>query len=112
MYEYKVRGIKSIYDGDTVIFELDLGFGVYKLEKLRLAHINAPELRGLEHDAGIVSRDWLRKRIYSAFYAGEDIRIKTFKDKKGKYGRYIAEIFINNISVNSQMIDEGLAVAY
>lgn len=112
MYEYKVKEIKSIYDGDTMIVVIDLGFGVYKTEKLRLAFIDAPEIRGDEHDAGIISRDWLRVKMQDAIDNKKNITIKTFKDRKGKYGRYIAEIFIDEISINKQMIEEGYAIAY
>jgi len=110
MYEYKIRKILKIYDGDTITVEVELGFGVTKKEKLRLALINAPEMRGSEKDKGTLSRDWLREKLYSAEEQGKDIIIKTMKDKKGKYGRYIAEIFIDDISVNRELVNEGLAV--
>ena len=112
MYEYRLKEIINIYDGDTMIVILDLGFGITKIEKLRLAFIDAPELRGEEHDDGIESRDWLREEMRFAMDNDEEIIIKTFKDHKGKYGRYIAEIFIDGISLNKRMIDEGYAVAY
>lgn len=112
MYEYKIKEIKKIYDGDTITVVIDLGFGVYKTDKLRLAFINAPELRGEEHDEGIKSRDWLRDKLYSSMDSGTDIIIKTSKDRKGKYGRYIADIFIGSKSVNREMIELGFAVEY
>ena len=110
MYEYKIKEILKIYDGDTITVVLDLGFGVTKHEVLRFALINAPELRGEEREAGLISRDWLRDRLYTAEQEGTDIIIKTYKDTKGKYGRYIAEIFIDDISINKQLVSEGLAV--
>ena len=57
MYEYKVKEVIKVYDGDTITVILDLGFNVTKLEIIRFAWINAPELRGEEHDQGIISRD-------------------------------------------------------
>ncbi len=112
MYEYKIKEIKKIYDGDTITVVIDLGFGVTKLEKLRLAFIDAPEIRGDEREQGLVSRDWLRNELYTAVEKGTDIIIKTFRDRKGKYGRYIAEIFIDGISINQKMIQEDLAEVY
>jgi micrococcal nuclease len=112
MYEYKIKEILKIYDGDTITVVIDLGFGVFKTEKLRLAFIDAPELRGEEHDDGIKSRDWLRKKLYEAVESKYDIIIKTLKDRKGKYGRYIAELFINGESINLKMLEEGLAIRY
>ena len=112
MYEYKVSDIIKIYDGDTITVNVDLGFGVSKLEKFRLAYINTPELRGDSHDAGIVSRDYLRVLLFTAFETNQTITIKTKKDRKGKYGRYTGEVFINGMSVNEKMLSEGLAVPY
>lgn len=112
MYEYKLKEIINIYDGDTMTVVLDLGFGVTKEEKLRLAKIDTPELRGEEREQGLISRDWLRERMETSMNNGDEILIRTFKDTKGKYGRYIAEIFINEVSVNMQLIAEGLAKSY
>ena len=108
MYEYKISKIHNIYNGDTITVDIELGFGIVKKEKFRLALINTPELRGDDRENGLISRDWLRERLGSA----EEIIIKTFKDRKGKYGRYIGELFIDDISVNKQMIAEGLAITY
>lgn len=33
MYIYKVKKILSVYDGDTITVEIDLGFGISKVEK-------------------------------------------------------------------------------
>lgn len=109
MYEYKVKEIVKIYDGDTITVIVDLGFNITKLEVFRLAKINAPEVRGDEREQGLKSRDWLRERLYTAEAMGEDIIIKTYKDKKGKYGRYIAEIFTGGVSINEELVFAGLA---
>ena len=70
--------------------EIDLGLKtVVTGEKLRLHRINAPEMRGPEKVAGKASRDYLRSRIL-----GKEVIIETFKDKLGKHGRYIAEIWL------------------
>jgi micrococcal nuclease len=112
MYEYKLKEVKSIYDGDTITVYIDLGFGVTKLEKFRLAYINAPELRGPEREEGLISRNWLRERIETAMINNQTIIIKTKKDAKGKYGRYIADIIINGTSINLEAIELGYAKAY
>jgi len=112
MYEYKIKEIKRIYDGDTITAVIDLGFGVYKTEKLRFSFIDAPELRGEERPQGLKSRDWLRNRIQKAVEAEQEIIIRTTKDRKGKYGRYLAEVFIEGKSINTEMIEEGFATYY
>lgn len=112
MYEYKISKIHRVYDGDTITVDVDLGFGVTKYEKFRLALIDAPEIKGEERPDGLISRDWLLEKLYTAKNSGKDIIVKTFKDRKGKYGRYIGEIFIDGISINKLMITEGYAKAY
>lgn len=103
-YFYKAK-IVEVYDGDTVTAEIDLGFSVTIKEKLRLFGINAPELKGEDREKGIVSRDYLRAMILNKV-----VTIKTIKDKKGKYGRYLATIILDGLNINSEMVFEGYAV--
>ncbi len=104
LYIYRAR-ITAVYDGDTVTADVDFGFHVWVHgEKLRLRRINAPEIRGAEREQGLVSRDWLRERLL-----GKDVLIRTTKDKKGKYGRYLVEIFLDGVNINDQLVEEGLA---
>jgi micrococcal nuclease len=107
MYEYNAK-IISVYDGDTVTAEVDLGFNVTITEKFRLVRINAPEVRGEEREDGLKSRDRLRELILN-----KSVVIKTLKDRKGKFGRYLAEIYINeddnSTNVNDWLVTENLA---
>lgn len=107
MFEYNVIDIVKIYDGDTVTLTLDLGFGIHKTDNFRLSNLNAPEIRGEERPEGLISRDWLRNKLENA--TDKDFRVLTEKDKKGKYGRYIAELFLDGVSVNEELISEGMA---
>lgn len=107
MYIYKAIVIK-VYDGDTITVNIDLGFGVSKTERLRLYGINTPEVRGTERIEGLKSRDWLRTLILN-----KEIIVKTYRDKKGKYGRYLADIYIESdtgtININDWLVRENLA---
>ena len=103
MYEYRAKIIK-VYDGDTVTAEIQLGFKISVIETIRLYGLNTPEVRGDERPDGLISRDRLRERILD-----KTVTIKTQKDKKGKYGRYIAEIFLDDENINEWLITEGLA---
>ena len=103
MYEYKATIVK-VYDGDTVTAEIDLGFKIKVTETIRLYGLNTPEVRGDERPDGLISRDRLRERIM-----GQEVIIKTMKDKKGKYGRYIGEIYLGEENINEWLITEGLA---
>ena len=103
---YRYCGIvSSVYDGDTITVDIDLGFHVHmKKEKFRLYRINTPEVRGPEKEQGYVSRDWLRERILN-----KEIIIATHKDKKGKYGRWLADVWIDDVCINDELVEKGLA---
>jgi len=103
---YHYRGmVTKVYDGDTITVDVDIGFHVsLKGEKFRLYRINTPEVRGDERDQGIISRDWLRERILD-----KEIMLVTVKDKKGKYGRWLADVWIDDICVNDELVSNGLA---
>lgn len=112
LYVYKAH-VVSVYDGDTCTVDIDLGLHTWiHGEKIRLARIDAPEMRGEEREQGIVSRDYLRRLIDD-----RDIILNTIKDKKGKYGRYLGEIWVKDdnevyYNVNDKMVAEGYAVYY
>ena len=107
MYEYTAKVIK-VYDGDTITVDIDLGFGIMlKKQTLRLYGINTPEVRGESKEEGKRVRDLLRERILE-----KTIIIKTKKDKKGKYGRWLATIIFEEENINDWLITEGHAVPY
>ena len=110
LYHYRAL-VTDVYDGDTCTVDIDLGMNIWvRGEKLRLYRINAPELRGAERPEGLKSRDFLREQI-----DGKKIVIQTIKDKKGKYGRYLAEIWIvgedeTAININDLLVEKGFAI--
>lgn len=107
MYEYRAF-VRKIYDGDTITVDIDLGFDVVlKDQKIRLVRINAPEVRGKERPEGLKSRDALRSKIGNKW-----VKIKTQKDKKGKYGRWLGEIWLEDLCVNDWLLKEGHASLY
>lgn len=105
MYEYKAH-ITNVYDADTVTADIDLGFGIWmKGQKLRLFGINAPEMRGKEKKQGTVSRDFLREQILD-----KEVIIETIKgEEKGKYGRWLGIIYINQQNINDLLVEDGYA---
>lgn len=101
----------SAYDGDTVTLNIDLGFKITKRENVRLYGIDSPELRGDEREKGIIARDSIRKLILN-----RSVYVQTVKDKKGKYGRLLATLWLpqddeNVLNVNDWMVINGYAVA-
>jgi len=109
LYKYLAK-VTEVYDGDTCTVDIDLGLHTWvRDEKIRLARINSPEVRGDEREQGLRARDYLREMIN-----GKEIFIQTEKDSKGKYGRYIAEIWLeqtpnNFININDLMVENGFA---
>ncbi len=105
VYRARVEKERDIYDGDTITVIIDLGFHIEFGElTLRLYGINAPELRGAEKEAGRRARDWLRRRLM-----GREFIVQTIRDRKGKYGRYLAIIWLDGVNVNEEMVALGLA---
>jgi micrococcal nuclease len=108
-YHYQAKVLR-VYDGDTCTVDIDLGFNIImRNEKIRLFRINAPELRGNSRKEGKAARDFLRSLI-----DGKQVILKTYRDKKGKYGRYLADIWLETeqgwINVNDEMVAKGHAV--
>lgn len=107
MYNYKAK-IIDVYDGDTVTAMVDLGFLHFQEMKLRLYGIDTPELRGEEREQGIIVRDILREMV-----SGKEVTIRSYKDKQGKYGRYLANIILEDgLEVNQWLVDNGHAKEY
>jgi len=109
MYEYRAF-VRKVYDGDTITCDIDLGFNmIMRNQKLRLVGINTPEVRGESRPEGLKVRDIVRARISNKW-----VVIKTHKDKKGKYGRWLGEIYESNTeeSLNQWLLNEGHAVEY
>ena len=78
-------------------------------EKIRLARIDAPEVRGKEKVQGKLARDWLREKIL-----GKEILLRTIKNKKGadskgKYGRYLGGITLDGVNLNNALVEVGHA---
>ena len=107
LYEYRAI-VTKVYDGDTIWADVDLGFYVWKKdEHLRLLGINAPEVRGEERPQGLVARDALAGRIM-----GKEVIIRTEKDRRGKYGRFLAWVWLEGENINRWMVEHGHATPY
>jgi len=113
LYQYKAV-ITEVYDGDTVTADIDLGFHTWRRdEKLRLYGINTPELRGVsdqEKQRGYAARDALRERILGKEVVICTIKDRTGADSRGKYGRYLAKVYLGDELLNDWLVAEGHAV--
>ena len=111
MYQYKIKKINRVIDGDTVDVDIDLGFGITISHRVRLKDIDAAETRtkDLEEKAeGIKARLWLEKELSRK---GEWIIDTT---KEDKYGRILGTLYLvgDPVTVNERMLNEGIAKPY
>jgi len=114
MYQYYVREVKSVVDGDTIDVVIDLGFNVLFEQRVRLAGIDTPESRTsdkAEKALGLEAKEYLKKQLKDA----KSIVIRTEKmDSSEKYGRILGWLYVNgeSESINNKMIIDGYAWGY
>jgi len=114
MFTYNVK-LDRVVDGDTVDFIVDLGFGISVKERFRLFGINAPEARTkhlVEKKKGMASKAFLHDLLTKAEEEGKQIQIITYRDRKGKFGRYLGSIYVDLKNINHLMMDENHAEPY
>ena len=111
MYEYKCK-VTRVVDGDTVDIDIDLGFGVWlHKERVRIYGIDTPESRTrdkIEKRFGLLAKEFVKQ-----FVKGSSVILRTQKyDAKGKFGRILGDIIVDDKSLSETMIQEHHAVAY
>ena len=117
-YNFRVTEINRVVDGDTIDVTIDLGFDLYKKERVRVAGVDTPEKRTRdleEKELGIDATNWLKEKLDGAIAGDDDLVIRTeLVGGMGKYGRLLGWLYIGDaqISLNEQMITEGYAWAY
>lgn len=94
MYQYKAQ-VKSVIDADTIDVLIDLGFGVHTMQRLRLYGIDAPEMKT---EAGKIAKEYVKSVLLGAD-ASMFVYVRTLKDKKDKYGRKLAVLYFDPVSM-------------
>jgi len=109
-YNYRVKSIVKIIDGDTFDCILDLGFDVLLEARVRMMGIDTPESRTRDEEEkkfGLLAKEWLKKNLHG------EILIQTEVDnEKGKFGRILGTVWAEGKNLNESMIQEHMAVAY
>jgi len=114
MFEYYVKKVAKVVDGDTIDVEIDLGFDISFSSRVRLAGIDTPESRTkdkAEKELGLQSKEYLAKHLKDA----KSVVIKTEKiNSTEKFGRVLGWVYINGdtVSLNDMMINDGYAWGY
>ena len=112
VYTYRVKEVVKVIDGDTIDVQLDIGFASYLRKRLRFLGVDTYEVRGDEREKGLLAK----ARLIEMLGAADQIYVQTVMDSKGKYGRVLAWVWVENNGkltlVNTQLIEEGHGVAY
>jgi micrococcal nuclease len=114
MYEYRVKSVLAVVDGDTIDVDIDLGFDISLTKRVRLAGIDTPESRTTNKEEkvlGLEVKEVLKKKLKEA----KTIVIKTqLPDSTEKYGRILGWIYLDGaeLSVNEALIAGGYAWGY
>jgi len=117
-YNFRVTEINRVLDGDTIDVTIDLGFDLYKKERVRIAGVDTPEkrTRDLEEKAlGIDATNWLKEKLETTIAGDDELSIRTeLVGGVGKYGRLLGWLYVGDttVSLNEQMIQEGYAWEY
>jgi endonuclease YncB( thermonuclease family) len=113
-----VTKINRVVDGDTIDVTIDLGFDLYKKERVRVAGVDTPEKRTRdkeEKELGLDATAWLKEKLDGALRGDDELIIRTeLVGGVGKYGRLLGWLYVgdDDLSLNELMITEGYAWAY
>ena len=111
MYEYGCT-VTRVVDGDTIDVVLDLGFSSLHKCRVRLYGIETPESRTRDKDEKLRGK-LASKYLSDAIHNGTKVVLRSkLKDSKGKYGRVLGEVVVDDININVSMIENYLAVEY
>lgn len=104
MYIYKATAIKVV-DGDTIDCEIDLGFHIKVVKRVRLAGIDTPELNS---EDVLVREDAIAAKKYVAGWLGAvPFCIKTELDRSDKYGRVLGWIYpLSAVDLDSDGVED------
>jgi micrococcal nuclease len=114
MYEYNIKKVTKIVDGDTIDVDIDLGFNISFAQRVRLAGIDTPESRTKDAREKALGLE-VKNKVKSAIDSAKTVIIKTeLPDSTEKYGRILGWVYLDGAakSLNEQLIDEGYAWGY
>lgn len=108
MYTYRAKLVRVI-DGDTIDAEIDLGFGIFIKQRIKLYGISIPTSKSKQE--GGDAKAHLIKILPKEFM------VETILNKRGKFGRVLGVIFFldaNGIKhiLNEILVEDGYAIVY
>ncbi|NBR22539.1 MAG: nuclease [Micrococcales bacterium] len=114
MYEYRVKKVTGVVDGDTIDVDIDLGFNISYSQRVRLAGIDTPESRTTDKKEKALGLE-VKQRLKDILATASVVVIRTQKpDSTEKYGRVLGWLFVDGAekSVNEALIADGYAWGY
>jgi micrococcal nuclease len=114
MYEYNVKKVTKIVDGDTIDVDIDLGFNISFAQRVRLAGIDTPESRTKDLREKALGLE-VKNKVKVSMESAKKVVIKTeLPDSTEKYGRILGWVYLDGAdkSLNEQLIEEGYAWGY
>ena len=114
MYEYNIKKVTKVVDGDTIDVDIDLGFNISYTQRVRLAGIDTPESRTKDAREKALGLE-VKNKVKSAIESAKTVIIKTeLPDSTEKYGRILGWVYLDGAakSLNEQLIEEGYAWGY
>ena len=114
MYEYRVKKVTGVVDGDTIDVDIDLGFDISYSQRVRLAGIDTPESRTKDKAEKVLGLE-VKQRLKDILTNASIVVIRTQKpDSTEKYGRVLGWLFVDGAekSVNESLIADGYAWGY
>ena len=114
MYEYNVKKVTKIVDGDTIDVDIDLGFNISFSRRVRLAGIDTPESRTKDAREKALGLE-VKNKVKVSMESAKKVVIKTeLTDSTEKYGRILGWVYLDDStkSLNEQLIEEGYAWGY
>ena len=114
MYEYRVKKVLKVVDGDTIDVDIDLGFDISFTSRVRLAGIDTPESRTTDKNEKVLGLE-VKDRLKHLISTANTVVIRTERpDSSEKYGRILGWLFLDGAekSVNEALIADGYAWGY
>lgn len=114
MYEYRVKKVLKVVDGDTIDVDIDLGFDISFTSRVRLAGIDTPESRTTDKEEKVLGLE-VKDRLKTLISSANTVVIRTEKmNSSEKYGRILGWLFLDGAekSVNEALIADGYAWGY
>jgi endonuclease YncB( thermonuclease family) len=105
-----VSRVISVYDGDTFRVDIDsLPPIVGKNIPIRLNGVDTPEIQGkcqYEKDLALKARDFVRNKLANA----KEIKLNNLQ--RGKYFRVVANVIVDGVSLEQELLDKEFAYKY